>query len=144
MMDQGGNPSQHEDSNYNLYTYGTDMDDDVTATVGGGDSAFPLGSGGGWDHHHGVDDLGHYPDVTTHGTPYDTSTTPMDDFGSTHYGHEFHQGQTFEHVGHQFQDFMTQGELHVGNDGYDINSMDLYNATSIYPDLGQGTTDYGT
>ena len=140
-MDQGGNPSQHEDSNYNLYgTYVTDMEDDVTGTVGGGDTVFPLGNGG-WDHHPRVDD---YTDVTTHGTPYDTSTTPMDDFGSTHYVHQFHQGQPFEHVGHQFQDFMTQSDLHVGNDGYDIHSMDLYNATSIYPDLAQETTDYGT
>ena len=77
--------------------------------------------------------------MTTHGTPYDTSTTPMDDFGSTHYGDQFHQGQTFEHDGHQFQDFMTQDDQHIGNDGYDINPMDLYNAASIYPDLGQVT-----
>ena len=141
MMDQGGNPSQHEDSNYNIYdTYGTDMDDDVV-TIGGGDSVFALGGSGGWDHHHSVEG---YPDVTAHGAPYDTSTTPMDDFGSTHYGHQFHEGQTFEHDGHQFQDFMSPDDQHIGNDVYDINSMDLYNATSIYPDLGQMTADYGT
>ena len=140
-MDQIGNPSEHEDSNFNLYdNYGTDMDDDVVVAVGGGDTVFSLGGSGGWDHH----SVEAYPDVTTHGTPYDTSTTPMDDFGSTHYGHQFHQGQTFEHDGHQFQDFMTQGDQHVGNDAYDINSMGLYNATSIYPDLAQETADYGT
>ena len=145
MMDQGGNPSEHEDSNYSLYdTYGTDMeDDDVVITVGGGDNLFPLGGGGGgggWEHH----SVGGYPDVTTRGTPYDTATTPMDDFSSTHYVHQFHQGQTFEHNGHQFQDFMSHGDQHVGNEEYDINSMDLYNASSIYPDLGQETADYGT
>lgn len=142
MMDQGGNPSEHEDSNYNLYdTYGPDMDDDDVVAVGGGDNLFPLGGdSGGWEHH----SVGGYPDVTTSGTPYDTSTTPMDDFGSTHYAHQFHQGQTFEHNGPQFQDFMSHGDQHVGNDEYDINSMDLYNASSIYPDLGPETADYGT
>src|SRR5437667_9151643 len=106
MMDQGGNPSQNEDSNYNLYdTYGTGMDDDVGAGTTE-DGVFPLV---GWDHHHPE-----YPD--THGTSgYDPST---EDFGSSHYQHGF--GQSFEHDGGQFQDFMAQDQHDVvGNEDFD-------------------------
>lgn len=154
-MDQGdNNPSQHEDSsNYNLYDpYDTGMDDDVVLVGGGGGSGaasetggFSLG--GGWDHHHqhSVDEVVGYPHETT---GYDQSTTPMDDFGATHYGHEFQHGQPFDHHDghhHQFQDFMVPNDdqHHPGNEGFDMNSMDLYNASPIYPNLTQEHGDFG-
>jgi hypothetical protein len=141
-MDQGGNNNasteQHEDTSFNLYdTYGTDMDDDAAAH---GEGEFPLG--GAWDHHHiqSADEAG-YPQVET---GYDNTTTPMDDFVTTHYGHEFQPGQVFDHDGHPFQDFMVQSDQHhTENEGFDLNAMDLYNVSSIYPNLAQENADYG-
>jgi len=150
-MDQGTDPSQHEDSNFNLYeTYDTNMEDD--AAMAGHD--FPLGGGDigvGWDHHHPEQQSGGY----THVEPqhdshhYDpsatTTTTAMDDFGSTQYTHDFNQGQPFNQEGHGFQDFLAQDDQHEGNGPYHMNSMDLYHAPSIYPNLGPHETGgYGT
>lgn len=151
-MEHGNdNPSsQHEDSNFNLYdAYGTNMDDTSTGGFGA--------IGGGWDHHdHSVVDddevnLVSYHDTTTTTTTtsggYDNSTTPMDDFDTTHYGHEFQHGQPFHHDDHQFQDFMVHNDhhQHTGHMGgfVDLNSMDLYNTSSIYPNLAQENTEYG-
>lgn len=146
-MDQGADPSQHEDSNFNLYdTYGADMGDD-TAMAG---HDFPLGgdTGVGWDHH--PEQSGGYTDIEQqHGGHYDpsttTTTTAMDDFGSTHYTHDFHHVQAFDPEGQGFQDFLTQDDQHGENEPYDMNSMDLYHAPSIYPNLGpHDTGGYGT
>src|SRR5271154_1490692 len=131
-MDQGGvNPSQHEDSNFNLYdTYDADMDDEVAlvgGSSGGGGATF-----GGWGQHHQVHagEAGY-----SHETEYDTSTTPMDDFGTAHYGHDFQHAQPFDHDAHQFQDFMVHNDdqHQAGTEGgFDMNSMDLYNTSTIY------------
>jgi hypothetical protein len=142
-MDQGdNNPSQHEDSNFSLYdAYGTGMDDGAAAADSAG-VVFPLG---GWDHHgHSMDEVG-YPDVNVQPTRYDSSTTTaMDDFGTVHYVHDFQHGQTFEQDGQQFQDFM-QTDRQPEAEGYDLNTMDLYHAASIYPDLAQEETrGFGT
>jgi hypothetical protein len=143
-MDQDDSPSQHDDSNYNLYdTYDPTMEEDIAAgpsdVVG-----FHLG---GWDHHgQSVEEAG-YSDVTTHRTGYDSSTTNMDDFGTTHYRREFQHGESFEHDGHQFQDFMAQESMtdqHARNEGYDMNSMDLYNTSPIYSNLTRENPTYGT
>jgi hypothetical protein len=145
IMDQGTDPSQHEDSNFNLYdTYGASIDDN-TAMAG---HDFPLGGGVGWDHHpEQSQQVGGYTDVEQHYDPSTTTiTTAMDDFGSTHYAHDFQHGQTFDQDVHQFQDFLAQDDQQGGNEPYDMNSMDLYHAPSIYPNLGpsQDTGGYGT
>jgi hypothetical protein len=148
-MDQSGHPSEHEDSHhFNLYdTYGTEMDDDDEA-IGVDDTSFPIGAGGGWDHQ-GPNVVG-YSNINVQPTQYDPSTTTnttMVDFGTGHYTSEFQHQHSFEHDGHQYQDYMVQdsmGDEHTGNEGYDMNSMDLYNTPSIYPNLVQETGDYGT
>jgi len=133
-MDQG-NSSSHEESNFVLYddAYGAGMDDDV-------DGALLLG---GWGHQGpGVPAAGQFPHVAE---GYDPRTT-MDDFGTTHYGQEYQQNQTFEHSGQQFPEFM--GQEHMGdqqsvNDGFDISSMDLYRTPTIYPNLAHEMMEYG-
>ena len=142
-MDQGGNPSQHEGANFNLYdTYGASIDED-TAMAG---DDFPLG---GWDHDPEQSGMG-YTDVQQPHGHYDPSTatasTAMDDFGSTHYAHDFQHEQGFDQDEHHFQDFLAQDDHHRGeNEPYDMNSMDLYHAPSIYPNLGpQDPQEYGT
>jgi hypothetical protein len=70
----------------------------------------------------------------------------MDDFGTVHYGHDFQHGQPFDHDAHQFQDFMGQKDHQhqPGTDGgFDMNSMDLYNTSAIYPNLAQENAEYG-
>jgi hypothetical protein len=135
-MDQG-NSSSHEVSNFVLYddAYGAGMDDAV-------DGAFLPG---GWDHQGPGVAAGRFPHVTG-AEGYDPLTT-MEDFGTTHYGQGYQHNQVFEQGGQQFPEFM--GQEHVGdeqnvNDGFDISSMDLYHAPTIYPNLAQETMEYGT
>jgi hypothetical protein len=146
MMDHG-NPSQHEDSNFNLYdTYGSGMDDDVA------DSTFPMGT---WDHHQSVSE-GLYPgassSVDQHGEVgggggYDHNTSGIDGFDPTVYTQQFQQEQPFDPHVQQYPDFLGQEAMSDphGNvvGGYDMNSMDLYTTPSIYPDLTQGNSGYG-
>lgn len=142
-MDQDdSNPSQHEDSSFNLYdAYGTDMDDTVAAAASAG-VVFPLG---GWDHHgHPMDEVS-YPDTNVQSLRYDPSTTTMDEFSTAQYEHDFQHGQTFEQDGQRFQDFLAQADRQTGTEGYDLNAMDLYHAASIYPNISQEeTAGFGT
>ena len=140
-MDQTGTSSEQGDSNFNLYdAYGTGMDVDGSTVEG----VFPMG---GWDHQpQSVETVG-YPDITTQGGGYDPSTTTMADFDPTHYGNEFQHDHAFDPGNQQFHGFMGHDAIsdqHGDNEAYDLNAMDLYHATSIYPNLAQETSDYGT
>jgi hypothetical protein len=132
-MDQGNSSSQQEDSNF-YDAYGTGMDDDAN------DAAFQIGA---WDHQgHGVPAV--YPHVVGGQTEFDPAT--MDEFVTTHYGQEFQHTQSFEQDGQQFQGFMgeTIRDQQSGNEPFDMNSMDLYHAPTIYPNLAQETMQFGT
>jgi hypothetical protein len=140
-MDQGGNDDndssmQHGESNYSLYdTFGSDMVDDVNVVDS---TVFPL------DPWH----ASQYPNVTIHQTPYDPHNANMQDIQTTQFTHGFQQGQAFQHNGQPFHGFMghnTSGDHHGEDQGFGMNTMDLYQHTapSIYPDLTQDTANYG-
>src|SRR5271154_3993789 len=103
-MDQDGNPSQLEDSNFNLYdTYGSTMEGVVTTH----NSGFPLDDGGdgGWDHDPDEVVVVDYHDNNDQNAGYNSSTTSMNTFENTAYGHEFQHNEGFDQHGHEFQDY---------------------------------------
>lgn len=140
-MDQGNNnnhndPSmQHGDTNYNLYDpYGSEMDGDVNVVDS---TTFPLDT---WN--------AQYTDVAIDQAHYGTNTTTMQDIEPTHYSHDYQSAQSFGHDGQQFHGFKGQqvlGDQHMGNQVFDLNSMDIYHqpAPSMYPNLTQEAAQYG-
>ena len=143
-MDQAGNPPENDDSHFSMYdAYGTNIDDDAIMA----DSAFPVGggasAGGGWDHHGRAVEA--YPGVDIHAANYDNANNAasMDAFGNGPFDSGFRHHESFDQDGHHFPDFLVNDE-HLESHALDIHSMDLYVTPSIYPNIGQETSDFGT
>ena len=139
-MDQG-TPPHADNAVYNTYdvfdAYGTGMED-VGGGEGGDFTMLP------WDHHDGGDFHG------AGGNTFDATNKHMD-FDTSHYGTEFQHHSGFEQDGQgTFAEYLNHGAMGVDDDDqtggegrYDMDSMDLYHAPSIYPNLNQHTEEYG-
>jgi len=127
---------QHNQTSFHLYDDGygiSGLSDDPTAAAIA------------WAHHHGGSgdamDAGLDVGESTYG---DATTQAMDDFGFSNvfqplpqqFGQQHDESQPFGDFLHQ-QVLPTQ-QSHHHQPTFDLHSLDLYNASPLYPDLAQG------